>query len=112
MNCACAIKLKDPHSSTRRQDEAAAALFGPEAREAMLHQVGTSRSGRATFREHPRGWGGDAKVTTMIAAVIFMTIAAARAQTAYLQQFDNPEHTEPYTRSAMRMASAGVTCSV
>ncbi|GJE14451.1 hypothetical protein FOHLNKBM_5526 [Methylobacterium longum] len=48
----------------------------------------------------------------MIAAVIFMTVAAVRAQTAYLQQFDDPDHAEPYTRSAMRMASAGATCFV
>jgi hypothetical protein len=32
--------------------------------------------------------------------------------TSYLQQFDYPDHTEPYTRSAMRMASAGATCFV
>lgn len=48
----------------------------------------------------------------MIAAVIFMAIAAVRAQTAYPQQLDDPDHTEPYTRSAVRMASAGATCFV
>ena len=48
----------------------------------------------------------------MIAAIIFITVAAVRAQTAYLQQFDDPEHAEPYARSAVRMASAGVTCFI
>jgi mevalonate pyrophosphate decarboxylase len=45
----------------------------------------------------------------MIAAVIFTIITAAGAQTAYLQQFDDPDHTEPHTRTAMRMASASAT---
>jgi hypothetical protein len=48
----------------------------------------------------------------MIAAVVFITVAAIRAQTAYLQQFDDPDHAEPYTRSAIRMASAGMACFV
>ncbi|WP_331293083.1 MULTISPECIES: hypothetical protein [Methylobacterium] len=48
----------------------------------------------------------------MIAAVICAVIAAVRAQTAYLQQFDDPDQAEPYTRSAMRMASAAATCFV
>lgn len=48
----------------------------------------------------------------MIAAIIFMTVAAVRAQTAYLQHFDDPDQAEPYTSSAMRMASAGATCFV
>jgi hypothetical protein len=51
-------------------------------------------------------------VAFMIAAVVFITVAAIRAQTAYLQQFDDPDHAEPYTRSAIRMASAGMACFV
>lgn len=48
----------------------------------------------------------------MIAALGFMTVAAVRAQTAYLHRQDGPLVAQSFTNSAIRLGAAGVACFV
>jgi hypothetical protein len=55
---------------------------------------------------------GAARVALVTAAIVLMTCAAVRAQTAYLHRLDGPLVTRVYTNSAIRLGLIGTVCFV